>query len=165
MGWRINHFEETAPRFRVSTGSFVQSLTPILLSRHFNARCESEVRTVTCSQQAPWQKPTSRRPFGTVVHSKSRITVGNYKQRSKQWGNQAWRPDGSESLNAAVTKIKDIDRLRSHTTNVVRFKNIPVSTGGVFSAGAKGNRIEGSFNRPSHAEPAGTFEQVGIMAL
>ena len=69
----------------------------------------------------------------------------------------------ARTLDAAFTDIKNIDRLRDHTTASVRFDGVPVDAGGRFRAGLTGNRIQGGFYGPAHAEAAGVFEQSNIV--
>ena len=69
----------------------------------------------------------------------------------------------SSSIDAEFTDIRDIDRLTSYSTTSVRFDDIPVSAGGTYRAGAAGNRIQGGFYGPRHAEAAGVFEQADIV--
>lgn len=67
------------------------------------------------------------------------------------------------TLDAAFTNIRDLDRGASYSTTSVRFNDIPVSAGGTYQAGATGNRIQGGFYGPRHAEVAGVFEQADIV--
>ncbi len=70
---------------------------------------------------------------------------------------------GSRMLDAAFTNIQNIDRLRAHSVSSVRFTGVPVNARGAFQAGLTGNRIEGGFYGPDHAEAAGVFEQQNIV--
>lgn len=70
---------------------------------------------------------------------------------------------GRGTLDAAFTDIKDLDRLAAHTTETVRFDDVPVGTDGTFETGLTGNRIQGGFYGPGHAEAAGVFEQSNIL--
>ena len=70
---------------------------------------------------------------------------------------------GSGLLDAAFTNIRNTDRLRAHTTAAVRFDDISVGPRGTFSAGLAGNRIQGGFAGPGHAEAAGVFEQANMV--
>ena len=70
---------------------------------------------------------------------------------------------GRGMLDAAFTDIKDLDRLAVHTTETVRFNDVPVATNGTFEAGLTGNRIQGGFYGPGHVEAAGVFEQSNIL--
>ena len=70
---------------------------------------------------------------------------------------------GSTELDAAFTDIKNLDLLDDHTTETVRFDDIPVGTNGTFEAGLTGNRIQGGFYGPGHVEAAGVFEQSNIL--
>ena len=67
------------------------------------------------------------------------------------------------SLDAAFTGIRNISRNRDHFVPSVRFDDIHVSADGTFRAGIVGNRIQGGFHGPRHAETAGIFEQRGIV--
>ena len=67
------------------------------------------------------------------------------------------------TLDAAFTEIKDLTRNAAHTTGNVRFDDVSVSTNGTYQAGSTGNRIQGGFYGPDHAESAGVFEQSGIV--
>ena len=70
---------------------------------------------------------------------------------------------GSAELDAAFTGIKDLDRLAAHTTETVRFDDVPVGTNGTFEAGRPGARIQGGFYGPGHVEAAGVFEHSNIL--
>ena len=72
-------------------------------------------------------------------------------------------PGGYLSLDAAFTSIKNIDRGAAHSTQTVLFTDIPVSSRGTYRAGLTGNRIQGGFYGPGHAEAAGIFEQSNIV--
>ena len=69
----------------------------------------------------------------------------------------------SGGLDVAFSSIKDLDRNRSHTTTEVIFSDVPISSRGTFAAGLTGNRIQGGFCGPGHAEAAGIFEQANIV--
>ena len=69
----------------------------------------------------------------------------------------------SETLDAAFTDIKDLTRNAAHSTERARFADVPVAADGTYAAGSTGNRIEGGFSGPDHAETAGVFEQSGIV--
>ncbi|MXW40462.1 MAG: transferrin-binding protein-like solute binding protein [Synechococcus sp. SB0668_bin_15] len=69
----------------------------------------------------------------------------------------------SQNLDAVFTNIQDIDRLAAHSQSTVTFLNVPVNGRGEFEAGLAGNRIQGGFYGPGHAEAAGTFEQSNIV--
>ena len=69
----------------------------------------------------------------------------------------------SSSLDVAFTNIQDLDRGASHATASVRFEDVPVSSHGTYRAGIMGNRIQGGFYGPAHAETAGVFEQADIV--
>ena len=70
---------------------------------------------------------------------------------------------GSAELDAAFTGIKDLDRLAAHTTETVRFDDVPVGTNGTFETGRPGARIQGGFYGPGHVEAAGVFEHSNIL--
>lgn len=67
------------------------------------------------------------------------------------------------TLDAAFTNIRDLDRGASYSTVSARFDDVPVSADGTYLAGAAGNRIQGGFYGPRHAEAAGVFEQADIV--
>ena len=72
-------------------------------------------------------------------------------------------------IGAAFSNIVDIGRGTAYSVPTVRFANVPVSRSaygahdGSFRAGVPGNRIQGGFYGPDHAETAGIFEQAGII--
>ena len=70
---------------------------------------------------------------------------------------------GSRTLDAEFTGIADLDRNVAHTVPEVRFVNVPVAEDGTYGAGGVGNRIQGGFAGPDHAESAGIFEQRNIV--
>ena len=70
---------------------------------------------------------------------------------------------GRGTLDAAFTDIKDLDRLAAHTTETVRFDDVPVGTRGTFRRSSTGNYIKGGFYGPGHAEAAGVFAQSNIL--
>ena len=70
---------------------------------------------------------------------------------------------GFAEIDAAFTNIKNIDRNRSHSVASIRFDDIPAYVDGTFEAGITGNRIQGAFYGPGHAETAGVFEQGGVV--
>ena len=67
------------------------------------------------------------------------------------------------SLDAAFTDIKNLDSGAAYSTPSVRFEDVPVAANGAYEAGLTGNRIQGGFYGPDHAEAAGIFEQGGIV--
>ncbi len=70
----------------------------------------------------------------------------------------------SDSLGVEFSRIKNIDRGTAHSTETVTFQNVRTgSGGGTFEAGLSGNRIQGGFYGPGHAEAAGIFEQSNIV--
>ena len=89
--------------------------------------------------------------------------TGSYKGNRLQGDASLTYNLGSQSLDASFSNIKDIDRLRSHSTSSFMFTAVPVTTGGKFSTGSAGNRIEGGFYGSGHAEAAGTVERSGIV--
>ena len=70
---------------------------------------------------------------------------------------------GDSMLDVAFTGIKDLDRIADHATESVRFDDVPVRSDGTFGIGLTGNRIQGGFYGPAHAETAGVFEQSNIV--
>ena len=66
-------------------------------------------------------------------------------------------------LDVGFSGIKNIDRGAAHTTETVIFADIPIGGRGTFEAGLSGNRIQGGFYGPGHAEAAGVFEQSNIV--
>ena len=69
----------------------------------------------------------------------------------------------SRSLDASFTGIRNVDRNAAHSTATVSFTGIPVSSRGTYRAGITGNRIQGGFYGPGHAEAVGIFEQSNIV--
>ncbi len=67
------------------------------------------------------------------------------------------------SVDIAFSGIKNIDRGAAHSTPSVRFDDVSVTPRGTFAAGLTGNRIQGGFYGPGHAEAAGVFEQSNIV--
>ena len=67
------------------------------------------------------------------------------------------------ALDAAFTDIKNLDRNAAHATPTMRFDDVPVADDGTYRAGLTGNRIQGGFYGPNHAEAAGVVEQGGIV--
>ena len=70
---------------------------------------------------------------------------------------------GSQTLDANFTNIVDLDRNAAHTEKEARFHDVPVAADGTYRAGGTGNRIQGGFAGPGHAETGGVFEQRGIV--
>ena len=66
-------------------------------------------------------------------------------------------------LDVGFSSIKNIDQLAAHTTETVVFADVPIGSRGTFEAGLTGNRIQGGFYGPGHAEAAGIFEQSNIV--
>ena len=72
--------------------------------------------------------------------------------------------EGTSTLDAAFTNIRNLDRGASHSTTSVRFNDVLVSADGTYRRiGSPGNRIEGGFYGPGHVEAAGVFEQADIV--
>ena len=72
--------------------------------------------------------------------------------------------DGARgTLDAAFTNIRDLDRGAAHSTAALRFDGVPVAADGTFQAGLTGNRIQGGFYGPGHAETAGVVEQADVV--
>ena len=70
--------------------------------------------------------------------------------------------DGSD-LDATFSSIRNLDLLRVHTTPSVTFTGVAVNAQGTFSDGSRGgDRIQGSFYGPSHAEVAGIVETADL---
>ena len=67
------------------------------------------------------------------------------------------------SLHAVFSNIQNLDTRQAHTTRMVRFEGVPFTGRGTFNAGLTGNRIQGGFFGPGHAEVAGIFEQSNIV--
>lgn len=65
-------------------------------------------------------------------------------------------------VDAHFTDIVDLDRGSPHATSRIDFENVAVEQDGIFAKGQSGNRIEGGFVGPDHAEAVGTFESEGI---
>ena len=70
---------------------------------------------------------------------------------------------GFAEVDASFDNIKNIDKNRSHSVASVRFDDVPVYTDGTFEAGVTGNKIQGGFYGPGHAEATGAFEQSNIV--
>ena len=69
----------------------------------------------------------------------------------------------SGSLDAAFTDIKNLHSGAAHSTSTMRFDDVQVAQDGTYGAGLTGNRIQGGFYGPGHAEAAGIVEQSGIV--
>ena len=71
-------------------------------------------------------------------------------------------------LGAAFSNIVDLRKGTAYAASEARFDGIALTRtvagayDGTFRAGAAGNRIQGGFYGPNHAETAGIFEQAGI---
>ena len=66
-------------------------------------------------------------------------------------------------IDIAFSSIVNVDRRAPHSTPVVQFVDVPIGRVGTFEAGLAGNRVQGGFYGPNHAEAAGVFEQAGIV--
>ena len=66
-------------------------------------------------------------------------------------------------IDIAFSSIVNIDRRTPHSTPVIQFIDVPFGPRGTFEAGLAGNRVQGGFYGPNHAEAAGIFEQSGIV--
>ena len=66
-------------------------------------------------------------------------------------------------LDVAFNGIENVDEGRAHTTPAVIFADVPIASGGTFAAGAAGDRIQGGFYGPAHAEAAGIFERAEMV--
>ncbi len=71
---------------------------------------------------------------------------------------------GRGELSASFTNIKNLSRNTAHATSSVQFRNVPVSSGGIYSQGTVGNRIEGAFYGSAGVETARIFEKSEILA-
>ena len=77
-------------------------------------------------------------------------------------GDAALSWDGSD-LDATFSSIRNLDLRRVHTTPSVTFTGMTVDAQGTFSDGSRGgDRIQGSFYGPSHAEVAGIVETADL---
>lgn len=66
-------------------------------------------------------------------------------------------------LDIAFSSIRNIDLGAAHSTATVIFADVPIGPEGTFSLGTPGERIEGGFHGPGHAETAGIFERSGMV--
>lgn len=77
--------------------------------------------------------------------------------------------NGGATIDAAFTDIQYLEgdiEFRAgapYSTPNVRFENVPVSADGTYGSGTAGNRIQGGFYGPGHAEAAGIFERERIV--
>ena len=71
--------------------------------------------------------------------------------------------DAGGGIDIAFSSIVNIDRRAPHSTPVVQFIDVPVGPRGTFEAGLAGNRVQGGFYGPNHAEAAGIFERSDIV--
>ena len=66
-------------------------------------------------------------------------------------------------LDIAFSSIKNIDRRSAHSTPTVIFADVPISAEGTFKTGSAGDRVQGGFYGPGHAEAAGIFERANMI--
>ena len=66
------------------------------------------------------------------------------------------------TLDATFADIFDMTRGAAHD-RLPGFINVAVRPDGTYAAGASGNRIQGGFYGPAHAESAGIVEQAGLV--
>ena len=71
--------------------------------------------------------------------------------------------DAGGGIDIGFSNIVDIDRRAPHSRTVVIFQDVPIGSRGTFRAGLAGNRVQGGFYGPGHAEAAGIFEQSNIV--
>ena len=109
---------------------------------------------------------TGSRPLGSLTWRGLMVgmpTTGeNRSDRLQGNATLTYRPN-TQVLDATFSDIKNIDKLRDYSTPTVRFTDVPVDAQGEFQAGLTGNRIQGGFYGPDHAETAGVFEQSNIV--
>lgn len=67
------------------------------------------------------------------------------------------------SLDAAFTDIRDLHSGAAYATPVLTFNGVPVAADGSYRSGEVGDRIQGGFYGPAHAEAAGIIERGGIV--
>ena len=78
-------------------------------------------------------------------------------------GDAALSWDGSD-LDATFSSIRNLRLQRAHTTPTVTFTGMSVNAQGIFSDGSRGgNRIQGAFYGPDHAEAAGIVETADLV--
>ena len=111
---------------------------------------------------------TRSRPGGTATWTGLMVGVpfdpGTASRADLLQGDAALTYDFSgSSLDASFTGIRNVARNRAHSVTSVRFDDIPVSSNGTFGSGQTGNRIQGGFYGPGHAETVGVFEKRGIV--
>ena len=63
--------------------------------------------------------------------------------------------DGGGTLDASFTGIMNLDQAASHSVTEVSFADVPVGSDGTYGYGTPGDRIQGGFHGPDHAETAG----------
>jgi len=66
-------------------------------------------------------------------------------------------------IDATFDNIVDLDRRVPHSVREIRFENVPVDVDGTYQAEKIGERIDGVFGGPEHAETAGVFEKADIV--
>ncbi|MXW40579.1 MAG: transferrin-binding protein-like solute binding protein [Synechococcus sp. SB0668_bin_15] len=108
---------------------------------------------------------TGSRPLGNATWSGLMVgtpIIGENRNEILQ-GSATFTYDlGDQHLNANFTDIQTLNH-EPHSVTTLRFPEVPVSSGGTFSRGTTGNRIQGGFYGPNHAETAGIFEQSNII--
>lgn len=67
------------------------------------------------------------------------------------------------TVDVGFSRIQNIDRGEAHATGMITFRDVALSPNGTFQAGLTGNRIQGGFYGPDHAEAAGIFERANIV--
>ena len=67
------------------------------------------------------------------------------------------------SLDAAFTDIRDLYSGAAHATPSLNFNGVPVAADGSYRFGEAGDRIQGGFYGPGHAEAAGIIERSGVV--
>lgn len=71
--------------------------------------------------------------------------------------------DDGGTLAADFTGIVNLDEHAAHSVTSISFDDIPVGRDGIYTLGTAGDRIQGGFYGPGHAETAGVFEKSGIV--
>ena len=89
--------------------------------------------------------------------------TGDYRGDRLQGGAALNYDLSANALDVAFSGIKNIDTGAAHTTETVMFQDVPTTPTGTFESGLEGNRIQGGFYGPGHAEAAGVFEKTNIV--
>ncbi len=71
-------------------------------------------------------------------------------------------PDGG-TIDAVFEDIKNLERKTDYSIPTIRFDDVSATSTGIFSSGVSGQRLQGGFYGPGHAEAAGVFESSGIV--